>query len=510
MTEQNASNKADHELVAYPEGTMEKLISLSKRKGFIYQGSEIYGGLAGTWDYGPLGLALKNNIKQIWWRRFVLDREDMYGVDAAILMNQNVWKASGHVGGFSDPLVEDLETKKRYRADHLLEDYVEKTGDKSADPKGMSLAQMEALIKEKNIKSPDGNALGDVRQFNMMLSTKVGAIQDDSSIAYLRPETAQGMFVNFKNVVDSFHPKLPFGLAQIGKAFRNEIAPRDFIFRTREFEQMEIEYFIKPNDKLNAGEKTWEMIFDDFRKEVREFTTDIGLTPAKIHELEIAPEDRAHYSKRTIDFEFDYTFGRKELYGLAYRTDFDLSAHVGMSKADLRYFDEQSEETDSEKKKYITHCIEPSFGVDRTVLAVLMDAYREDTLGGEPRAYMKFSPKIAPILVAVSPLLKNKPQLVEKAREVFNTLRRVFPGRVAFDDNGNIGKRYRRQDEIGTPFCVVIDFDTVEAVDENGTAKLDANGVALLNTVTVRHRDTGEQERVSIEKLKEMLLASVE
>ncbi len=491
MTDQKDQNQDAQEVIhvpVYVEGTMEKLISLSKRKGFIYQGSEIYGGLAGTWDYGPLGLALKNNIKQIWWRRFVLDREDMYGVDAAILMNQNVWKASGHVGGFSDPLVEDLETKKRYRADHLLEDYVEKTGDKSADPKGMTLEQMDALIKEKKIKSPDGNVLGDVRQFNMMLSTQVGAIQDDSSISYLRAETAQGMFVNFKNVVDSFHPKLPFGLAQIGKAFRNEIAPRDFIFRTREFEQMEIEYFIKP--PKDEGDKAWEAVFDHFREEVKAFTTDIGLTPSKIHELEIAPEDRAHYSKRTIDFEFDYTFGRKELYGLAYRTYFDLSAHSGMSKADLRYFDEQSEETDSEKKKYIAHCIEPSFGVDRTVLAVLMDAYREDMLGDEPRAYMKFSPKIAPILVAVSPLLKNKPQLVDKARDVFNALRKVFPGRVAYDDNGNIGKRYRRQDEIGTPFCVVVDFDTVEK---------DAG-------VTIRHRDSGEQERVDMEKLKAMLL----
>lgn len=479
-----------HNPTSYPENTMEKLISLCKRKGFIYQGSEVYGGLAGTWDYGPLGVALKNNIKNMWWKQFVLDREDMYGVDAAILMNQEVWKASGHVGGFSDPLVEDLETKKRYRADHLLEDA-------GIDSKGMSASDMDALIKEKGIKSPEGNKLGDVRQFNMMFKTSVGATQDDNSISYLRPETAQGMFVNFKNIVDSFHPRLPFGLAQIGKAFRNEIAPRDFIFRTREFEQMEIEYFVKPTEKLGEGDKSWETIFDEFRKEVHIFTTNIGLDPQKVHELEVAQEDRAHYSKRTIDFEFDYSFGRKELYGLAYRTDFDLSAHMNASKADLRYFDEFSTETDSEQKRYVAHCIEPSFGVDRTVLAVLSDAYREDTLGGEPRAYLKLSPKVAPVLVAVSPLLKNKEQLVTKARDVYTMLRKTFSGRVVFDDNGNIGKRYRRQDEIGTPFCVVVDFDTVEATDEKK------------DTVTIRHRDTGEQERVQIGELIEKISASL-
>lgn len=480
---------------------MEKLISLAKRKGFIYQGSEIYGGLAGTWDYGPLGVALKNNIQNLWWKRFVLDREDMYGIDAAILMNQDVWKASGHVAGFADPLVEDLKTKKRFRADHLLEDYVEKTGDATAHPKGLSLAQMDALIKEKGIKSPEGNPLGDVRQFNMMLQTSVGAIQDDSSISYLRPETAQGMFVNFKNVVDSFHPKLPFGLAQVGKAFRNEIAPRDFIFRVRELEQMEIEYFVRPAD--------WRESFDYFQNEQKDFLINtLGLDAAKIHQVEIPAEDRAHYSKHSVDHEFDFPFGQKELLGLAYRTDFDLNAHTAASKVDLSYFDES--ETDAAKKRFIPHCIEPTFGLGRLLLAVFANAYREDSLGGEPRAYMAFSAKVAPILVAVSPLLKNKPQLVEKAREIFNQLRKAFPGRVAFDDNGNIGKRYRRQDEIGTPFCVVIDFDTIEATDENGAAKVDTNGVSLLDTVTVRHRDTGEQERVTVEKLKEMLVAAVQ
>ncbi len=316
---------------------MESIIALCKRKGFIFQGSEIYGGLSGTWDYGPLGVALKNNIKQLWWKRFVTDREDMYGVDAAILMNQNVWKASGHVGGFSDPLVEDIKTQKRYRADHLLEDV-------GIDVKGLGLAQMDALIKEKGIKSPEGNPLGDVRQFNMMFQTNVGPVASDDSISYLRPETAQGMFVNFKNVLDSMHPKMPFGLAQIGKAFRNEIAPRDFIFRTREFEQMEIEYFVHPSQ--------WAEVFGHFQDQVRSFVKDVGISSEKVSELEIAPEDLAHYSKRTIDFEYEYPFGKKELYGLAYRTDFDLKNHskdaeheLGPKTAsDLSYFDEEMKE----------------------------------------------------------------------------------------------------------------------------------------------------------------------
>jgi glycyl-tRNA synthetase len=450
------------------ESIMDKVISLAKRRGFIYQGSEIYGGLAGTWDYGPLGVALKNNIKHLWWKRFVLDREDMYGMDAAILMNQNAWKASGHVGGFADPLVEDLKTQKRYRADHLLEDA-------GVDVKGLKLADMDRLIKEKGIKSPDGNALGDVRQFNMMFKTHCGAIEDETSISYLRPETAQGMFVNFKNILDSFHPKLPFGMAQIGKAFRNEIAPRDFIFRTREFEQMEIEYFVKPTD--------WEKTFEHFIGEVEHFTKDVGLPSEHVHRLEVAKEDLAHYSKRTIDFEFDFPMGKKELYGLAYRTDHDLKAHMNESKQDLSYFDEES------KERFVPHCIEPSFGVDRTVLAVLSSAYTEDSLGGEVRTFLKFAPSVAPVKVAVFPLLKNKPQLVDKAREVYQTLRKELNGGVVFDDNGNVGKRYRRQDEIGTPYCVTVDFETVEKD----------------NHVTVRNRDTGTQERVAIDTLVSFL-----
>lgn len=431
-------------------GKMENIISLCKRRGFIYSGSDIYGGLAGTWDYAPYGVALKNNIKNLWWKKFVTDREDIFGVDAAILMNQGVWKASGHVAGFSDPLVECKKCKKRFRADQL----------------------------EDKKKCPAcGGELGEEKQFNMMFKTSVGAAQDENSVSYLRPETAQGMFVNFKNIVDSFHPDLPFGLAQIGKAFRNEIAPRDFIFRSREFEQMEIEYFVRPDN--------WQETFENFRKDILDWTAEIGLDKKHMHELEVAENDRAHYSKRTIDFEFDFPFGKRELYGLAYRTDFDLKSHSEASGTDLSYLDEEK------KTRFLPHCIEPSFGVDRTVLAILSDAYTEDEMNGEKRIFLKLSKNIAPVKIAVFPLLKNKPELVAKAKEVYKMLKKEF-GAVEFDDHGNIGKRYRRQDEIGTPYCVTIDFDTIE---KDGT-------------VTVRDRDTGKQERVKIEELKSKLATS--
>jgi len=432
------------------ETVMEKIVSLCKRRGFVYQGSEIYGGLAGMWDYGPYGVTLRDNIKNMWWKRFVIDREDMYGVKAAILMHQDVWKASGHVGGFSDPLVECKKCKRRFRADHL----------------------------EDKKKCPEcGGELGEEKKFNMMFKTHVGATEDEASVSYLRPETAQGMFVNFKNIRDTFSPKLPFGLAQIGIAFRNEIAPRDFIFRLREFEQMEIEYFVDPRDEKKVDE-TFNTLFD----EQMAYLNDIGLNARKIHKIDVPAEDRAHYSKRSVDTEFDFPFGQKELLGLAYRTDFDLKAHIEKSGVDLSYFDEET------KERFVPHCIEPTFGVDRLMLAVLSDAYTEDEVGGEKRVYLKFAPKVAPVKVAVFPLLKNKPQLVEKAKDVYAALKKEIDG-VEFDDNGNIGKRYRRQDEIGTPFCVTVDFDTVEK---------DAG-------VTVRDRDTGEQVRMSVEEVVEKI-----
>jgi glycyl-tRNA synthetase len=450
---------------------MENLIALAKRRGFVFQGSEIYGGLAGTWDYGPFGVALRNNIRNIWWKRFVTDRDDIYGVDAAILMNQKVWKASGHVAGFADPLVEDKKTKKRFRADHLLEDA-------GVDPKGMTIEAMTTAIKEKKLKSPDGNELSDVKQFNMMFKTNIGAMEDESSISYLRPETAQGMFVNFKNIVDTMHPKLPFGMAQIGKAFRNEISPRDFIFRLRELEQMEIEYFVDPRDEKKVNE-----MIEALHGEQLEFLSQLGLDKSRIHKVEIPEADRAHYSKRSIDTEFDFPFGQKELLGLAYRTDYDLKAHSEASGTDLSYFDEET------KTRLVPHCIEPTFGLDRLTLAVLSQAYCEDELAGEKRIFLKLAPSVAPIKVAIFPLLKNKEAITSKAQDIYKVLKKEF-GAVEYDASGSIGKRYRRQDEIGTPFCVTIDFDTIE---KNGSP------------VTVRDRDTGEQQKVELEELSSYL-----
>lgn len=442
---------------------MENIVSLAKRRGFIYPGSDVYGGLSGTWDYGPLGVQLKRNIMQLWWKMFVDDRDDMYGVDAAILMNQNVWKASGHVDTFTDPLVEDLETKQRFRADHLVKDA-------GFDVEGLSNSQLNDLIVEKQIKSPNGNELSDVRTFNMMFTTTVGPVADDKSISYLRPETAQGIFTNYKNVVDTFYPDLPFGLAQQGKAFRNEISPRDFIFRSREFEQMEIEYFVNPAN--------WQESFEALLKDVHAYLQALGLPADKIHELEVAENDRAHYSKRTIDIEFDFPIGREELLGLAYRTDFDLANIQRVAGKSMEYTVKGT--TD----RFIPHVIEPSFGVERALMAVLSAAYREDEVNGEKRIYLAFPEHIAPVKYCVSPLLKNKPELVAKAREVYSILKKKH-GNVMWDDNGNIGKRYRRQDEIGTPYCVVIDFDSLED-----------------NTVTIRDRDTTEQKRITIESLK--------
>lgn len=442
---------------------MENIVSLAKRRGFIYPGSDVYGGLSGTWDYGPLGVQLKRNIMQLWWKMFVDDRDDMYGVDAAILMNQNVWKASGHVDTFTDPLVEDLETKQRFRADHLVKDA-------GFDVEGLSNSQLNDLIVEKHIKSPNGNKLSDVRTFNMMFTTTVGPVADDKSISYLRPETAQGIFTNYKNVVDTFYPDLPFGLAQHGKAFRNEISPRDFIFRSREFEQMEIEYFVNPAN--------WQESFEALLKDIHAYLRALGLPADKIHELEVAENDRAHYSKRTIDIEFDFPIGREELLGLAYRTDFDLANIQRVAGKSMEYTVKGT--TD----RFIPHVIEPSFGVERALMAVLSAAYREDEVNGEKRIYLAFPEHIAPVKYCVSPLLKNKPELVAKAREVYSILKKKH-GNVMWDDNGNIGKRYRRQDEIGTPYCVVIDFDSLED-----------------NTVTIRDRDTTEQKRITIESLK--------
>lgn len=445
--------------------SLDTLVALAKRRGFIFQGSEIYGGLGGTWDYGPYGVLLKNNIKNLWWKHFVTERDDMYGLDTAILMNARVWEASGHTGaGFADPLVEDLVTHKRYRADHLLED------NGIDDAASLTMEQMDAKIKELKLKSPEGNDLSAARVFNLMFRTQIGPVDDSSNLVYLRPETAQGMFVNFKNVIDTIHPRLPFGLAQIGKNFRNEITPKEFIFRVRELEIMELEYFIHPD--------TWEEQFDRLQKLAHAWFERAGLKPSDIHELDVPAADRAHYSKKSIDFEYAYPFGIKEIGAIAYRTNFDLSNHMRESGTDMNYLDPITNE------KFVPHVLEPTFGLDRHFLAVIAAAYEEEQVGeNDTRVVLHFKPELAPIKIAVSPLLRNKPELVAKAQEVYRTLKKEF-GTVMYDDNGNIGKRYRRQDEIGTPLCVVIDFDSLED-----------------HAVTVRERDSMNQTRVQIADL---------
>jgi glycyl-tRNA synthetase len=442
---------------------MEKIVSLCKRRGFVFQGSEIYGGLAGTWDFGPLGVALNNNIKREWWKMFVDGREDMYGLDAAILMNEKVWEASGHTGaGFTDPVIICSECGSRWRTDKLLETLLETEKSLCPCPKCRTPLGTEDEVWKKS------------QEFNLMFSTQVGAQGDVKS--YLRPETAQGIFVNFKNVVDSMSPKIPFGIGQIGKAFRNEIAPRDFLFRVREFEQMEIEYFIKEED--------WEHLFEAWRLDIWKWIDHLGLKRENVREFEVPANDLAHYSKRTIDFEYNYPGkGFDELLGFAYRTDHDLKSHMTASGEKLEYLEPDG-------TRFIPHVLEPSFGVGRAITAVLCEAYTEDEMGGETRVYLKLPKHLAPYRAAVSPLLKNKPELVEKAREVFLMLKKEF-GNIAWDDNGNIGKRYRRQDEIGTPACIVIDFETLE-----GETK---------DTVTIRDRDIGTQVRVAISELAQHL-----
>ncbi|MEX0748486.1 MAG: glycine--tRNA ligase [Candidatus Saccharimonadales bacterium] len=466
------------------EVKLEAIVSLAKRRGFVYQGSEVYGGLAGTWDYGPLGVALKRNIQNLWWKTFVDDRDDMYGVDAAILMNQRVWQASGHVETFTDPLVECSNCKGRFRADHLEGDVCPSCGENgtfggtrqfnmmfkttigplsaSVEAEEYNTLEADLIFRDKNgdelpVKTPE---LSDVDS---------ALLYNKNSVTYLRPETAQGIFTNYKNVVDSFYPDLPFGIAQIGKAFRNEISPRDFVFRSREFEQMEVEYFVHPD--------AWEEAFEQWRSDIHAFLTNLGLDPSAVHELEVPEDDRAHYSKRTIDFEFDFPHRRDELLGLAYRTDFDLGNIQRVSGKGMEYTVKGTNE------KLIPHVIEPSFGMERMLMAILTSAYTEEEVNGEQRTVLKLPKHLAPVKIAVFPLLKNKQELVEKARSVYRQLRQEF-GAVMWDDGGNIGKRYRKQDEIGTPQCVTVDFDTLED-----------------DTVTVRDRDTMEQRRISISDL---------
>ncbi len=427
---------------------MEKIVSLAKRRGFIFPGSEIYGGLAGTWDYGPLGTELKNNIKKEWWNFFVHGRDDIFGVDSAILMNRGVWEASGHLENFSDPMVDCKKCNVRFRADTI-------------DP--------NASCQECGAKN-----YTEARAFNMMFKTYAGPVEDAATEIFLRPETAQGMFVNFKNIIDSMHPKLPFGIAQIGKAFRNEITPGNFIFRAREFEQMEIEYFVRPAD--------WESSFENWLLEIRKWLQFLGISNNAI-EREVPDGDRAHYSSRTVDIDFNFPFGTEELCGIACRSDFDLKNHTAASGVELTYYDGIT------KEKFVPYVTEPTFGVDRTVLALFTAHYREeeDKNGGR-RVLLKLPPRLAPYKVAVFPLVANKPQLVEKAREIYKVLKAgswQLGAAIAWDDRGNIGKRYYAQDEIGTPWCVTVDYQTLED-----------------NTVTIRDRDSATQIRMASGELK--------
>jgi glycyl-tRNA synthetase len=443
---------------------MEKIVSLCKRRGFIFQSSEIYGGLNGLWDYGPLGVELKRNLKDYWWRVMVHERDDVVGMDGSILMNRAVWKASGHEDTFSDPMVDCRSCKARLRADQIIN----KKGEKQCPVCG-------------------GKDLTEPRSFNLMFKTYVGATEDESSVTYLRPETAQAIFVQFKNILDVSRKKLPFGIAQIGKAFRNEINPRNFTFRSREFEQMELEYFCRAEEGMK--------LLEYWKEERLKFYENIGIPRDKLHVLTVPDEERAFYSKGTYDIEYEFPFGRQELEGVAYRTDYDLSQHQKASGKSLEYFDEET------KQKFIPHVVEPSAGVDRSVLALICEAYSEDEAPDdkgkmETRIVLRFHPRMAPVKCAVFPLLKNKEQLVAKAKEIVDLLRpHLF---VFYDESGAIGRRYRRQDEIGTPFGITVDFETLGEKD-----------ATLRDTVTLRERDSMKQERVAIKDLANILISRI-
>ena len=460
------SNQKEENLVS-----MDKVVSLAKRRGFIFAGSEIYGGLANTWDYGPYGVELKNNLKKIWWKNFVQDREDMVGLDASILMNPRVWEASGHVASFSDPLMDCKKCKERIRGDKLIEQHL---GIEAAV--GKTLSQISDIIHKNKLPCPKCGACDftEARSFNLMFKTHQGVIEEESALVYMRPETAQGIFVNFKNVLNTTRKRLPFGIGQVGKAFRNEITPGNFTFRTREFEQMEIEYFFDPDATK------WEKLFEEWKKDSWHFVTKLlGISEKNLRMRDHDQDELSHYSKGTTDIEYKFPFGWGELCAAAaYRTDFDLTQHQKFSGEDLVYTDPENPQ-----RKIIPHVIEPSFGADRLTLAVLLDVYDEEEIEGETRVVLHFHPDLAPIKVAVLPLVKNKEIITGKAREIYHSLKKYFT--CEYDESGSIGKRYRRQDEIGTPFCVTVDFDTIEKDD----------------SVTIRDRDTTSQERVKIADL---------
>ncbi len=458
------------------EKTMDKIVALCKNRGFIFPGSEIYGGLANSWDYGPLGVEYKNNVKRAWWKKFVQESRYNVGLDSAIIMNPEAWVASGHVGGFSDPLMDCKSCKARHRADKLIEEYAFANG-LSDNPAGWSFDEMAAYIKEKGIVCPDcgGNDFTDIKKFNLMFKTFIGVTEDSTNTVYLRPETAQGIFVNFNSVQRSARKKLPFGVAQIGKSFRNEITPGNFIFRTREFEQMELEFFCKPGTDLE-----WFAYWKDY---CHKFLLNLGMREENLRLRDHDPDELCFYSKATTDFEFLFPFGWGELWGVADRTDYDLGQHQNHSGKDMTYFDQETGE------HYIPYVVEPSLGADRVALAFLVDAYDEETIGeGDVRTVLHLHPALAPIKAAVLPLSKK---LSEKALELYDELAKEFM--VDFDETGSIGKRYRREDEIGTPFCITYDFDT-----END------------GCVTVRDRDTMEQVRIPLSDVRAYIREKLE
>ena len=450
---------------------IEKVVDVSKRRGFIFPSSEIYGGMANTYDFGPYGTALKENIRRIWWNRFVEEREDIYGIDSSIIVNPKVWEASGHVANFGDVMVEDLENHKRYRADHLIEEHFEKKGE-TIKVDGKTAEELQEILESEKIKSPEGNKLSKARKFNLLFRTEIGIIEGEGSTAYLRGEIAQGIFINFKNILDSIHPKLPFGMAQTGKAFRNEITKGQFTFRTLEFDLMEFEYFFDPESD------DWNKLFEYWQLQMDNFVKDIGLNPAKLRWRAHEEFELSHYSKRTEDLEYEFPWGHKEMFGIAYRTNFDLLNHEKHSGVSQSY-------TYADGKKVVPHVIEPTFGLSRLVTIVLMDAFSEEEVDGEKRIVLKFDPKIAPVKVAILPLIK-KEELITVAREIQASLKPI--GAVVYDETASIGKRYRKQDEIGTPYCITVDFDSLED-----------------KKVTVRDRDTMKQERVEISKLLDFL-----
>lgn len=441
----------------------EKIASLAKRRGFVFPSSEIYGGLANTWDFGPMGTLLKNNIRDLWVKTFVTDKDNMVMIDAASILRPEVWGASGHLAGFNEALIDCKECKNRARADHLIENT-----DLGIKVEGMSFEELEKVITDNKIKCPKCGKFNwtQIRKFNQLVEVKLGVLEEGKNLAYLRGEIAQGIFLNFKNVVDSTRVKVPFGIAQVGKAYRNEITMGQFVHRSFEFDLMEFEYFIK--------EKDWSETFKKFSDEMWQFALKLGIDEKKLRWREHEETERSHYSKKTADIEYQYPYGFKEMFGIAYRTNFDLTNHANNSGKDLSFVDPKTNE------KYIPHVIEPTFGLSRLTGIVLFDAYTEV----DGRTILKLNPKIAPYKVAVFPLLGNKPELIDRAREVYSDLKKNFS--VVWDERGNIGKRYAAQDEIGTPWCVTVDFDTEKD-----------------NSVTVRDRDTGKQERIEIAKLKD-------